>query len=83
VTLVVIVFHPLEPGIDLADAEAEFSADPEASRTPPLAAQVVDGLGIDVQVGAQLGKGQNLLDHPQRGTVRISSRVVLASMTSR
>ena len=65
VTAVVVALHPCQPGLHLADPEAELAANPEAARTPSLAAQVVDRLRRDVQVGAEFGQGQDLLDQGQ------------------
>ncbi len=68
--LVVVLLHPREPGLDLADPEAELAADPEASRAPALATQVVDRLGIHLEVGTQLREGKDLLDQGELTAVR-------------
>ncbi|CCH75161.1 hypothetical protein BN11_520036 [Nostocoides australiense Ben110] len=51
--------HPLEPGVHLAEAEPQFPTDPEATRPPPLVAQIVKSLHADAEVGGQLRRRED------------------------
>jgi len=44
-----------EPGADLADPKPQLTADPEPTRPAPLAAQVVQRLDGDAELGGELG----------------------------
>ena len=48
-----------EPGVDLADPEPQLTADPEPARAAALAAQVVEGLDADPELGGQLRQGED------------------------
>jgi len=49
---------------------AQLPPHPEAARSPPLATQVVDRLGAHLQLGAELGQGQDTVDKRQGRSVR-------------
>jgi hypothetical protein len=81
--VLVVPLHPLQPGLDLADPEAELAAHPEAARTAALAAQVVDRLRGHVQVRAQFGEGNDLLDESEGRLIGRFFDGVVVSMPSR
>jgi hypothetical protein len=51
--------HPLKPGIYLSEPEPKLTADPEPARTAPLAAQVVESLDADPELGSELRQGED------------------------
>ena len=78
---VVLALETGQPGLDLTDSEAQLAADTEASRTAPLAAQVVDRLGAHLQLGAELGEGQDPSTSDRLGASAELSRIFSVFMT--
>ncbi len=61
-TVTILGLEPLHPGLDLAAAEPQLTADTEASRAPPLTAQVIERLDADVEHDGQLFEGERRLE---------------------
>ncbi len=72
--LIVVLLHPRQPGLDLADPETQLAADPEAPGAAALTAQVVDRLNAHLEVRAQLGQGEAVLDQLKLRAERIGAR---------
>ena len=51
--------RPSRSVVDLADPEPQLAADAEPARTAALAAQVIQGLGADAELGGQLREGED------------------------
>jgi hypothetical protein len=58
VPLGVVGLELVEPGVDLAHSEAEFTADAEATWTA-VASEVVQGLHGDTELARKGGRGQD------------------------
>ena len=64
----ILGLQSLHPGLDLAAAEPQLTADPETGRTSPLTAQVIERLDADVEHDRQLFEGERRLeDHAAVG----------------